>query len=65
MNIDETIQEIRDFLKTSGMTRQRLSRLAGIEHTALLRVFEDSWNPTVKTLRAICNAIRAYRLGLE
>lgn len=65
MNIDDTIQEIRDFLNKNAITRQKLSRIAGIEHTLLLKVFDDDWNPTLKTLRAICNAIRAYRLGTE
>jgi DNA-binding phage protein len=63
--IDEQIAEIRDFLTSSGVNKNQLAKLSGLNRCVLHGITSPDWNPTVKTLRAICNAIRAYRLGVE
>lgn len=52
-SIESTINRIREYQKASGLTKFRLSCLAGIAEGSLRRLDDDDWNPTADTLRAI------------
>lgn len=63
--VRDSKEYIRDFLRTSGVKRNKLAKLAGINYRTIYGVFDDSWNPTARTLELLEDAIRAYRLSVE
>ena len=65
MHIDETLQEIRDFLEVERITPCRLFRMAGLNIKSSHVMYREAWNPTASTIRKLQDAIRAYRLGRE
>ena len=50
---ENTIHLLRRFAKRHRIAPSRLAHMAGLHENTLLRMHEDSWNPTAKTLRAL------------
>ena len=54
MNIGERLKALR---KARGLSKNRLAQLAGISQTHISDIEAGKKNPTVETLRRICDAL--------
>lgn len=53
----ETVQKIRTALGDGGIQKQVLAAEAGVHRNSLSDVESDQWNPRLKTLEALSNAV--------
>ena len=50
--------QLREAIRTSGLTRNRLAKLAGVRYSALWRFLEDdSRDPTLSTASKLCTVL--------
>jgi predicted transcriptional regulator len=51
--VTDTINRIRRFVKTPGVTAKGLAAKAGLHQNTLVGLHDPDWNPSAKTLKAI------------
>jgi 3,4-dihydroxy 2-butanone 4-phosphate synthase / GTP cyclohydrolase II len=55
--IEESINKIRAYVNSNGLTKSGLSKLAGLSKNALHNFDREDWNPRADTLRKLENLI--------
>lgn len=55
--VDDSIEKVRAFLARPRCRKSDLAEAAGIWPSKLSKIESPAWNPTVKTLRALCAAV--------
>jgi predicted transcriptional regulator len=53
MTIDEVVQNIRNIPREYNLSKNRLAIRAGITEGAIRKMDDPSWNPRLKTLKAL------------
>lgn len=53
----EVIEKIRGYAKDNNIAKSNLAIRAGLPDKTLANFWEDSWNPTIKTLQKIESVI--------
>lgn len=55
--VDLSIKRIREFLRSSGLSKNRLAQEAGLRESTLRNMHRDGWSPSAATLRRLEKAI--------
>ena len=59
-SINDIVRNIRNFRIKNGIAKSRLAIMAGISEGIMRNMDDEKWNPTLKAIRKIEEAIKKY-----